>query len=57
MNDYLIKALAFDGQIRAYAISSTEMVSEAQKRHETWPTASAALGRAMTASNNDGYDA
>lgn len=50
MNDYLIKALAFDGQIRAYAISSTEMVSEAQKRHETWPTASAALGRAMTAS-------
>ncbi|MBY6038506.1 Hsp33 family molecular chaperone HslO [Fictibacillus nanhaiensis] len=50
MNDYLIKALAFDGQIRAYAISTTEMVGEAQKRHDTWPTASAALGRAMTAS-------
>lgn len=50
MNDYLIKALAFDGNVRAYAISSTEMVSEAQKRHTTWPTASAALGRAMTAS-------
>ncbi|MFE1246302.1 Hsp33 family molecular chaperone HslO [Fictibacillus sp. NPDC058756] len=50
MNDYLIKALAFDGQIRAYAISTTEMVSEAQQRHNTWPTASAALGRAMTAS-------
>ncbi|WP_137792153.1 Hsp33 family molecular chaperone HslO [Bacillus sp. E(2018)] len=50
MNDYLIKALACDGQIRAYAISSTEMVSEGQRRHDTWPTASAALGRAMTAS-------
>jgi molecular chaperone Hsp33 len=50
MNDYLIKALAFDGQIRAYAISTTEMVSEAQQRHNTWPTASAALGRTMTAS-------
>jgi molecular chaperone Hsp33 len=50
MNDYLIKALAFDGQIRAYAVTTTGMVSEAQKRHDTWPTASAALGRAMTAS-------
>ena len=50
MNDYLIKALAFDGNVRAYAISSTEMVAEAQRRHTTWPTASAALGRAMTAS-------
>ncbi|WP_377887130.1 Hsp33 family molecular chaperone HslO [Alkalihalobacillus sp. R86527] len=50
MNDYLIKALAFDGNVRAYAISSTEMVAEAQRRHTTWPTASAAMGRAMTAS-------
>ena len=49
MNDYLIKALAFDGQVRAYAVSSTETVSEAQRRHHTWPTASAALGRTMTA--------
>ncbi|MET3700081.1 molecular chaperone Hsp33 [Bacillus oleivorans] len=49
MNDYLIKALAFDGQVRAYAVSSTETVSEAQSRHHTWPTASAALGRTMTA--------
>ncbi|MFA8438962.1 Hsp33 family molecular chaperone HslO [Pueribacillus sp. YX66] len=49
MSDYLMKALAYDGQIRAYAISSTELVSEAQRRHDTWPTASAALGRALTA--------
>ncbi|MBB6447453.1 Hsp33 family molecular chaperone HslO [Bacillus benzoevorans] len=50
MGDYLVKALAYNGQIRAYAVRSTETVNEAQKRHMTWPTASAALGRAMTAS-------
>ena len=49
MSDYLVKALAFDGQIRAYAVISTETVGEAQRRHYTWPVASAALGRTMTA--------
>lgn len=49
MSDYLVKAIAYDGQIRAYAVRSTETVAEAQRRHYTWPTASAALGRAMTA--------
>ncbi|WP_404446857.1 Hsp33 family molecular chaperone HslO [Sutcliffiella horikoshii] len=50
MSDYLVKALAFEGQVRAYGIRTTDTVGEAQKRHMTWPTASAALGRAMTAS-------
>ncbi|MGY3717108.1 Hsp33 family molecular chaperone HslO [Sutcliffiella cohnii] len=49
MKDYLVKALAFNGQVRAYAVNTTETVGEAQRRHYTWPTASAALGRAMTA--------
>lgn len=49
MNDYLIKALAFDGNIRAFAVRTTNMVGEAQRRQDTWPTASAALGRSMTA--------
>ncbi|OEH92661.1 Hsp33 family molecular chaperone HslO [Bacillus solimangrovi] len=49
MSDYLIKALAFNGQVRAYAVDTTETVGEAQRRHGTWPTASAALGRSMTA--------
>ncbi|SFA51308.1 molecular chaperone Hsp33 [Anoxybacillus pushchinoensis] len=49
MTDYLVKALAYDGQVRAYAVRTTETVREAQRRHQTWPTASAALGRAMTA--------
>ncbi|MBS4225059.1 Hsp33 family molecular chaperone HslO [Lederbergia citrea] len=49
MSDYLVKALAYNGQVRAYAAKTTETVGEAQRRHYTWPTASAALGRAMTA--------
>lgn len=47
--DYLIKALAYNNQVRAYAVRTTDTVSEAQRRHNTWPTASAALGRTMTA--------
>lgn len=49
MKDYLVKALGFNGEVRAYAVSTTHTVGEAQRRHYTWPTASAALGRAMTA--------
>jgi len=49
MTDYLIKAMAFNNQVRAYAARTTETISEAQRRHQTWPTASAALGRSMTA--------
>jgi molecular chaperone Hsp33 len=49
MSDYLVKALAYDGQVRAYASRTTETVGEGQRRHYTWPTASAALGRSMTA--------
>lgn len=49
MSDYLVKALAFNGQIRAYAVKSTETVGVAQRRHYTWPVASAALGRSMSA--------
>lgn len=48
-HDYIVKALAFDGEIRAYAALTTETVQEAQTRHYTWPTASAAMGRTMTA--------
>ena len=48
--DTLTKALAYDKQIRIYACITTELVSEAQKRHDLWPSSSAALGRTMTAS-------
>ncbi|WP_174734834.1 Hsp33 family molecular chaperone HslO [Mesobacillus harenae] len=49
MSDYLVRALAFDGQVRAYAADTTDTVSEGQRRHYTWPVASAALGRTLTA--------
>ncbi|PEA99830.1 Hsp33 family molecular chaperone HslO [Bacillus cereus] len=48
MKDYLVKALAFDGEVRAYSVRTTNTVSEAQRRHDTWRTASAALGRSLT---------
>lgn len=49
MGDYLVRALGYDGQVRAYAVCTTDTVAEAQRRHGTLATASAALGRAMTA--------
>lgn len=48
MDDYIIKATAFQDYIRAYAIRSTNLVEEARKRQDTWATASAALGRTLT---------
>ncbi|NRD77489.1 Hsp33 family molecular chaperone HslO [Bacillus sp. BRMEA1] len=49
MSDYLVKALAYNGSFRAYAVRTTDTINEAQRRHQTWRTASAALGRSMTA--------
>jgi len=49
MKDYLVKAIAYNNQVRAYAAITTETVGEAKRRHHTWPTASVALGRSMTA--------
>lgn len=46
--DYLVKALALDGQVRVYAVSTTNLVEEARERHDTWATASAALGRTLS---------
>ena len=50
MKDYLVRAIGFNGQVRAFATNTTETVKEAQRRHNTWPIVSAALGRSMTAS-------
>ena len=49
MSDYLIRAIGFNGNVRAFAARTTDTVGEAQKRHNTWPTATAAIGRSMTA--------
>ncbi|MGD9761162.1 MAG: Hsp33 family molecular chaperone HslO [Candidatus Izemoplasmatales bacterium] len=50
MNDYLVKAYAFDGTVRIYAATTTNLVEEARKLHDTYPAASAAFGRVLTAS-------
>ena len=47
--DYVISATIKDEPIRLFAADTTMMVREAQKIHETSPTASAALGRTITA--------
>lgn len=47
MPDKLIKALGYKDQIRIYVVDATEMVKEAQKKHDSWSAGTAALGRAM----------
>lgn len=46
--DKLIHGTAADGQIRILAAVTTDILREAARRHETSPTASAALGRVLT---------
>ncbi|KRM62747.1 Hsp33-like chaperonin [Paucilactobacillus vaccinostercus DSM 20634] len=45
--DYLVKSVAVEGMFRAYVVNATGIVAEAQKRHDTWSAASAALGRSL----------
>ena len=46
--DKLIHATAADGTIRVISAITTDVVAEAIRRHQTSPTASAALGRVLT---------
>lgn len=47
--NYLVRATAFDGLVRAIALDTTLVVDELQRRHQTFPAATAALGRVATA--------
>lgn len=49
MTDYLVRAIAKSGSVRALACVTTATVGEICKRHDTFPTATAALGRGITA--------
>lgn len=49
MSDYILRATAADLKIRAFAITSTELVEYARQRHNTSPVATAALGRLLSA--------
>lgn len=50
MNDYLVRIFTKEGNIRGLACVTTHLVDEARQRHGTFPTASAAMGRALTGS-------
>ena len=49
MKDYIIRAIAANDQIRAFAAVTTETVETARQDHNTSPVATAALGRLLTA--------
>ena len=49
MSDYIVRATAADSQIRAFAITSREMVETAREAHDSSPVVTAALGRLLSA--------
>jgi len=48
---YILRATAANGDVRLFAAITTDMVEEARKIHNLSPTASAALGRFITAAS------
>lgn len=49
MSDYIVRATAGNGSIRAFAATTRDLVQHAREIHHTSPVASAALGRMLTA--------
>ncbi|CAN5776815.1 redox-regulated molecular chaperone HslO [soil metagenome] len=43
--NYLVRATAMDGRVRAFALDASEVVAVLQHRHDTYPAVTAALGR------------
>ncbi len=48
VQDHLVIATAYSGTVRIYAALTTKVVEMARLIHNTWPTATAALGRVLT---------
>ena len=49
MSDYLIRGTALAGRVRAFAVQTAVLTEELSRRHQTTPTATAALGRTVAA--------
>ncbi len=49
MTDQIVRAMTGDGFVKAVAITSTGVVERARQIHKTLPTATAALGRVLSA--------
>ena len=54
--DYMVRATAASGMIRAFAATTKDTVEEAKNIHGTYPTATAALGRLLTGALMMGAD-
>lgn len=44
-SSYLVRATALGERVRAFALDATEVVAELQRRHDTYPAVTAAVGR------------
>lgn len=51
MQDQIVRAMTKDGWVKAVAISSRQSVERARQIHKTLPTATAALGRLLSAAS------
>ena len=51
MGDYIVRAISADGYVNAAAMSALEIVRRAAEIHHSTPTATAALGRGLTAAS------
>lgn len=47
MSDYLVKAIDKTHKLRLLTVSATNLVNQAQLRHDTWQASTAALGRTL----------
>ena len=54
--DYMVRATAAEGFVRAFAVTSRGVAEEARRAHDLSPVACAALGRLMSAALMMGWD-
>ena len=53
--DRLLRGTALQGRVRVFAALSTSLVEELRRRHDAMPTATAAMGRTVTAAAMMGF--
>lgn len=46
--NYLVRALALNNEVRVFVLDSTEVLNDAIKSHDLWPSAASVLGKTMT---------
>lgn len=56
MKDYIVRATAAEGQVRAFAATTKELVETAREHHNTSPVATAALEDTDSRSDDGKHD-